>query len=259
MFKALRVFILLVIFLLVALSSWRTTTRLASWNDTLQIALYPINADQRPATQKYIESLTPGDFAAMGKYFGDEAKRHGLTMLYPVRVTLAPPVSALPPPIPHGGQALEILWWSLSMRYWAWRHSTNAGIRPDIRVFLLYHDPAITTKLQDSTGLDKARIGIANLFAERQMHGSNLVVTTHETLHTLGATDKYDRQTNLPIFPAGYGDPAQDPLYPQEHAELMAGRIAIDATRADIPQSLAQTRIGPETAAEIGWIKKQKP
>jgi hypothetical protein len=76
----------------------------------------------------------------------------------------------------------------------------------------------------------------------------------HELLHTLGSTDKYALGTNLPLYPHGFADPAAEPRYPQTKAELMAGRIPLDARTATIPRDLEQTLIGPITATEIGWL-----
>jgi hypothetical protein len=151
---------------------------------------------------------------------------------------------------------LDAVTWSLKMRWWAWRNTPATDIRPDIRMYLLYYDPATHTSVPDSAGLAKGQIGVANLFATRRMSGSNLVVSTHELLHTLGATDKYDLQTGLPRFPEGYADPELNPPLPQQMAEIMAGRIPVDATHTNIPESLDDTLIGPQTAREIGWIKK---
>jgi hypothetical protein len=74
-------------------------------------------------------------------------------------------------------------------------------------------------------------------------------------LHTLNATDKYDLDTTLPRYPDGYAEPEKKPLYPQEYAELMGGRIPIDEHNAVIPKSLNYTLIGEKTAREIGWLK----
>ena len=52
------------------------------------------------------------------------------------------------------------------------------------------------------------------------MTGRNSIVITHELLHTVGASDKYDLRTGSPLFPSGYGDRDQDPLYPQERIRL---------------------------------------
>ena len=79
-----------------------------------------------------------------------------------------------------------------------------------------------------------------------------LFVATHELFHTLGATDKYDA-AGQPLFPEGYADPYLEPRLPQYKAEIMAGRVPLTDGRAEIPMSLADTVIGYQTAAEIGW------
>ena len=81
------------------------------------------------------------------------------------------------------------------------------------------------------------------------------IVATHELLHTLGASDKYDPATNLPLHPTGYAEPYLEPRYPQQFAEIMGGRIPESSGRARIPSNLAETVIGPDTAREIGWRK----
>jgi len=81
------------------------------------------------------------------------------------------------------------------------------------------------------------------------------MVIAHELLHTLGATDKYDPVNDAPVFPDGYGDPRQSPLYPQKFAELMAGRRMLSATSWEQPSGLDEVVIGPATAIEIRWRK----
>ena len=98
-------------------------------------------------------------------------------------------------------------------------------------------------------------MGVVNAFAERGMKGSNNVVIAHELLHTLGATDKYSPDGNLPRFPEGFADPDALPLYPQQRAEIMAGRIPISETRAEIAAGMKQVVIGAKTAREISWTK----
>ena len=81
------------------------------------------------------------------------------------------------------------------------------------------------------------------------------MVLAHELLHTVGATDKYDFSTGLPLYPIGYADPVQQPRYPQQRAELMGGRVPLSADKADIPRNLNQTTVSALTAREIGWLK----
>ncbi|MDP5240535.1 hypothetical protein Q9Q94_13405 [Uliginosibacterium sp. 31-16] len=256
MYKRLRIGILLFILLTVAISAWRANAKVTGWKSTLQVALFPINADGSTASQRYIEALQPESIEPISKYLGEQASAHGLQMLYPVRVSLGPVIRTLPPPQPRGGSALDAIRWSLSMRWWAWRHTPATAIHPDVRLYLLYYDPATHTSVPDSAGLAKGQIGIAHLFATRTMHGSNLVVSTHELLHTLGATDKYEPRNGLPRFPEGYAEPARTPRLPQLQAEIMAGRIPRDEEHAEIPVSLDETLIGPVTAREIGWARQ---
>jgi hypothetical protein len=53
------------------------------------------------------------------------------------------------------------------------------------------------------------------------------------------------------VYPAGYGEPLREPLWPQRHAEIMGGRIAVSEREAMIPKSLRYVVIGPDTASEI--------
>jgi hypothetical protein len=125
----------------------------------------------------------------------------------------------------------------------------------DIKLYVLYHDPANYQVLQHSTALSKGRIGIVNVYASPAYAKQNKVVIAHELAHTVGARDKYNLDTNQPLYPAGYAQPEQAPLYPQNFAELMAGRTPISETQAETPKSLGFTIIGETSAKEIGWLK----
>ena len=256
MFKRLRIGLLLFILLTVAISAWRSHAKVTGWQSTLQVALFPINADGSAASQRHIEALQAASVEPIATWLNEQASRHGLTMLYPVRVSLGPSLTQHPPLQPQGGSVLEAVRWSLSMRWWAWRHTPDTTIRPDVRLFLLYYNPDTHPNVPDSAGLTKGQFGVVHLFASNTMQGSNLVVTAHELLHTLGATDKYDPRNGLPRFPAGYAEPTREPRLPQPFAEIMGGRIPLDEAHAEIPASLAETLVGPQTAAEIGWQKQ---
>jgi hypothetical protein len=121
-------------------------------------------------------------------------------------------------------------------------------------MFVLYHDPATTPSVPHSLGLQKGLLGVVYAFADRDMTGSNNIVIAHELLHTVGASDKYHAGDDRPLFPAGYADPQQEPLYPQERAEVMAGRRMLSEQEWDMPHGLREVVVGPETAAEIRWI-----
>jgi hypothetical protein len=140
------------------------------------------------------------------------------------------------------------------LRWFAARSAEVPGRAPArVRLFLLYHDTVTLERVPDSHGLQKGLVGVVHLFADSAMAARNDIVIAHELLHTVGASDKYDLGTGMPRFPIGYADRDQDPLYPQERAEIMAGRRALSASEWEMPGTLARVVVGPETALEIRW------
>jgi hypothetical protein len=253
MWKRLRIAVLLLILLFVALNTYFDRVYSTDWNIPLRIAAFPINADGSTVTASYIGQQPADSFQRIETFFEQEAQHYGLQMERPIRLTLAPPLSEAPPELDPGGGAFSAILWSLRIRYWAWRVDAPPGPAPDIKLFVLYHDPAISPALPHSLGLQKGLLGVVHVFADAGMKGSNDTVIAHELLHTLGATDKYDLASDQPIHPDGFAEPQREPLYPQSFAELMAGRIPVSSTEAQTPQSLQQVLIGPKTANEIGW------
>jgi len=254
MWKRLRIFILLVILATVMQQSMHEDAAL-DWKRNFYVALYPVNADQSAEVGAYIKTLSADDFEPVAEYFATQAQHYQLNLRRPVEIKLGAEVKRVPPPPPEKGNFLNVMLWSLQFRYFAWVNSPKLSIKPDIRLYLLYHDPKKYNSLTHSTALNKGRIGRVNLFADHRDDNTNLVVLAHELLHTVKATDKYDISTNLPLYPDGYAAPEQQPRYPQPLAELMGGRVPISEHEAKIPASLQRTMIGIKTAREIGWIK----
>jgi hypothetical protein len=252
-FKTLRIAILLGVLLVAAVSTCEDRMRTTRWREPLFVSIYPIAADDSPVTRAYLAALDADRFKPIDRFFSREAARHGLATGEPVRTRLRAELPERPPQRAPDAGVLATALWSLHLRYWAWRVSGHAGEPEDIRLFLLYHDPALTPTVPHSLGLTKGLIGVVYAFAAADMNGANDVVIAHELLHTVGATDKYDPQTDLPRFPDGYGDPRQRPLYPQLTAELMAGRRMLAPGRCRQAQSLDEVVIGPVSALEIRW------
>jgi len=119
---------------------------------------------------------------------------------------------------------------------------------------VLYNDPQLNPRVAHSLGLKKGLLGVVHGFAAQAQEGGNNVVIAHELLHTVGASDKYDLQTNLPLFPIGYAEPDKQPLLPQEFAEIMAGRLQLAPGVMRQADSLSEVMIGEYTAREIRWI-----
>ncbi|MBU1192554.1 MAG: hypothetical protein KKA36_08180 [Gammaproteobacteria bacterium] len=255
-FRTLRIGLLLLLLIGVAGDAWLTRLRTTNWVHPLWVSVYPINADGSAATARYIATLSNESFAPVEAFFASEANRYGVPQSSPMQLRLAPELQTMPPAPPANGQRLAVMMWSLKMRFWAWNTArANHDTSSNIQVFVQYFDPALTDRVAHSLGLQKGLVGVVNAFASRKMTGQNNVVIAHELLHTVGATDKYDPHSSLPIHPQGFAEPDRKPLYPQVIAEIMGGRIPITERRAELPMSLGKTLVGPETAAEINWIK----
>jgi len=254
MLTLLRKGVLVYILILVAVGHWLTTQRTTSWERPLSVAVYPINGDGSQRSAQFIKSLEWNSFKVIDEFMTAEAKHYGMKIKEPVHTVLAGPVEDQPPTPPLGGNVLQIMLWSLTLRYWSW--SVDRGADPpssDVEIYVRYFDPDTSPRLAHSLGLQKGMIGVVNAFASPQQAGSNKVIIAHELLHTLGASDKYDPATGQPVYPSGYAEPGADPPLPQKLAELMGGRIPVSATDSTIPRSLDEVIIGTVTGQEIRW------
>jgi hypothetical protein len=252
--KALRIAVLLLVLIIVAAGAWLDRKGSTSWKEPLWVGIYPINADGSASADRYIDSLSEATFADIETFFEREGPRFKAGLAQPVHMVLYPRSSQLPPSLPQGASRLSVMLWSLKLRWFASRASAAPGRAPPrVRLFVLYHDPQSLTSVPDSHGMQKGLVGVIHAFADKSMARTNNVVVAHELLHTLGATDKYVDGTGQPRYPDGFADPAQKPLYPQMRTELMAGRRAVSATDAEMPDSLRDVVVGPLTAQEIHW------
>jgi hypothetical protein len=254
MFKKIRIAILLFILFLVGANAYLTKLRSTDWDQSLAVVIYPVNGDNSPAAAKYINTLERETFRPIEQFVQIEGESYGLSLTDPVLFELAPEVGTLPPPAPFGANIFAIMFWSLKIRYWAWKNDTYEGPLANIKIFVLFFDPQIHKQLDHSLGLKEGHICMVKAFASRHQAARNNVIIAHEMLHTLGATDKYDMQTLQPNYPEGYAGPDQKPLYPQKYGEIMGRAIAISETEFTEPPSLGYTMIGSQTAREIKWI-----
>lgn len=254
MWQKLRIIVLLLILATVIQQSWLEKVDL-NWKHNFYVAVYPVNADNSANVSDYLRTLRRDDFEALAQYYAEQSQPYQLGLRRPIEVQLGAQVDAIPPAPPVNGNILDTIFWSLQFKYFAWLHSPKVNVKPEIRLYLLYHDLLTSPKLSHSTALNNGRIGRVNLFGDSKYAKQNLVIIAHELLHTLNATDKYDLNTTLPIFPEGYAEPDKSPLYPQDLAEIMGGRVPTDQSHANIPKDLQQTIIGKKTAREIGWLK----
>jgi hypothetical protein len=257
MWRKLRIAFLLIILGIAAWSNWYDRLSTTDWDETLWIGVYPINAEGSEVTASYIETLTPQRILDIEQFINSEAREYGVGIGRPVRIDLFPEVREHPPELAPGASVLQRAWWSLKLRMYARRNMRAPGYAPpQIRIFVLYHDPSFTQAVPHSVGLQKGLVGVVHAYADRDMTRPNSVVIAHEILHTLGASDKYQLDNLAPLYPIGYAEPDREPLYPQDLTEIMAGRRAVDEQTFEMPDSLADVRVGHATALEIRWISE---
>lgn len=253
----LRLALLLVVLACVALGAWLDRSRSRDWDGTLRVTVYPAAATGDEIARSHAAGLTADDFAAVGAFFVGQSREYGVAVDPPLRIRVSHAASGLPPALPDRPGPLTIALWSLRLRWYAARVAWKDSLpSPDIQIFATFSPIGPDAgPLPDSVGLSKGLVAVAHLYAGKQAAGSNQVVLAHELLHTLGATDKYERATGQPRVPEGLGEPDRKPLYPQRIGEIMAGRIATGPQAATIAQELSVMRVGPLTAREIGWVR----
>lgn len=245
---------LLLALVAVASQAWLERAGARDWTEPLWVGIFPIGADDDPVTEAYLGTLQRTSFDDIERFFASEGREYAVGLDRPVHIELYPRITQRPPALPAQAGWLRTASWSLAMRWYAWRASASAAGAPaNIRLFVEYHAPGRLAVLPHSLGLSKGLMGVVHAYADRGHEGGNNIVIAHELLHTLGATDKYDLATLLPLYPEGFAEPAREPRYPQPRAEIMAGRRAISAREAEMPASLTETLIGPVTAREIAW------
>ncbi|SEF68807.1 hypothetical protein SAMN05444390_101234 [Marinobacterium lutimaris] len=250
----LRVFLLLVLVLILALYLLLSSTRSVDWQNPVVVRIYPINADGDAVTQSYVEQLDDRSFDDIETFFAREGYRYRIGLSAPVSVDLAPSIDSQPPKTPTQASIVEALWWAIKMRFWVWWQDGWQANDADVRIFMSFYAPGNPQGQQHSLGLQKGNIGLVNGYADPEHQGINNFVAAHELLHTLGASDKYDMKTGKPLWPDGFADPVKEPLFPQQRAEIMGGRVQVTPGWSLLPPSLSHAIIGSATAIEIGWL-----
>jgi len=256
-FAKIRVTILLLALIGFSLVAAHQTVYTRNWNQTLEVTVFPINADGHLVTNEYIKSLSDDTFHIINQWGVREAERHDLTLSTPFNFRLGDQIHKRPPPFPHDKTPLDVVWWGLKFRWWAFRNTPeDDGNLTRVRLFVMYHEGTEGQTLAHSLGMQKGLMGLVHAFADHEYTQPNNVVIAHEVLHTVGASDKYGSGGN-PQYPVGFADPNRNPLYPQRSAEVMAGRIPTSQFGSYMAESLRSVTVNKYTAYEINWLNDE--
>ena len=258
MFKIIRILVLLIILM----SVWTTLSLQKNvgddWNTSLDIRIIPVIADSSPKTARFVGQLDQKHFANIRRYLISQGKRYQQDLQSVVSIKIANAITKPPPVTPNTNQStLDIILWSLKLRWWAWRNQADDYHAKQIRMYVLYQSPEGEQPLPHSTGLQNGLIGLIQARADARNRSLHATIITHELLHVFGASDKYDITTGQPLFPQGYANTDDGKRYPQNRAEIMARAIPLSNGKFEVATRLGQTVIGRDTANEIGWISSK--
>jgi hypothetical protein len=253
-FKWIRISLLFLLLLIISAYSVLTSAHVTSWEEPLHVVIYPLNGDGSRKVADYIESIDEDVFLPIEEFIREEAEGYGLELEDPILIHMGPEIKNLPPEPPEKQNPFYIMFWSLRLRYWAFKNDTYDG-QKDIRIFVLYNKTGTGAEtLERSLGLKKGLIGLVRSPAGASAEPYTNFIIAHEMMHTIGAYDKYDKKTLFPRFPEGFAEPELEPLYPQELAEIMGGRIPLGKGDFAQVRGLNEVVIGEKTAMEIKWI-----
>ena len=201
-------------------------------------------------------------FPALEARLASEYHRYGGRLARPVQFTVFGPVTVDRAPPPDPDAALSSLA-RHAYEQWRWTHAVDeVSHLPardfDSRIYVLARAPREANRdwVEGSSELG-GRVGVARIDLDATVVDLALFVVTHEFLHTLGASDKYDA-TGRALIPDGLVEPGRVPLYPQRYAEVMTRNLVLAPGRERPPDSLSELGVGVETASEIGWLSSDR-
>jgi len=252
--------LLLVLFVVAAWAAGVTRGRSArrAWDRPLPVAV--VLVARAPPPEAAAARLRVGIEELSRRLEAEFARHRGEAPYPPFAFTVAGPVAwdGAFPLAPASAGPLDRL--SHAFRLWRalGRIDAAAGVAPelyDARVYVLLEPPLAggPRTFAEGSGAAGGEIGLVRAWADPSDATLALTAAAHELLHCLGASDKYDAAGHA-LEPEGLADPGLSPRYPQRHAEWMVGEVPLGPGQGRLPASLAEIRIGPATAREIGWL-----
>jgi hypothetical protein len=260
-FRRIRIAVLLAILALVLAYAWRDVRGRklrTQWTAPVDVALVLLRTDRlEPGTLELVTDALP----ALEARLADELARYRSGSMKPFRFTAFGPVDLETRPPKPGEGFLETLSYSYELFFYLRRIDKSVELsrgKFDSTIYLVTRRPRGDRSFIEGTSQQGGRVGIVEVDLDHGMAPFALFVATHELLHTLGATDKYDASGRA-LVPDGLGEPDRVPLYPQRYAEVMARNVVLAPGRERPPKTLDEIRIGALTAREIGWTTAAPP
>ena len=260
-FFYIRVGVLLTVLAGVLLWAWRDVRQRRArneWDHTLTVAIVLVRLER--VDDAAIAALR-AQLSPLEDRLAAELTRYRPGAPPPFRFELIAPVDGSPPPpAPSSDGPVDLARYALALKGYVRDIDARAAIDADlydVRIYLALRRPrqALRT-LAEGRSEQGGRIGVVEVEIDTEAEGAHLplVVVTHELMHTLGASDKYDAAGRTSV-PLGLAEPERVPQYPQRFAEIMARNRPVSATEEKVPESFQQIAVGNETAREIGWLR----
>lgn len=245
----------LVVVLLFAASRWLRDRARAEWNRPQRVAfvIVPIG----PVEAAPIAALAARK-AKLEEVLTHELHRRRPTPDRPFQISVRGPAAlAVAPPEPEGDGYFDLA--AYAWHRWRWTRAVDASLSLDTdaydsRIYVAVHAPVGKTEYVEGASDQGGHVGVVSCYLDASTIDWALAVATHELMHTLGATDKYDLATGLPLVPDGLAEPQREPLYPQRAAEVMARGVPLGPTTERPLAELDELKVGDATAREIGWL-----
>ena len=251
-------FILFVV-VLYAVRDLRSRRARNDWGKTVDVAVVLVHVDGKPRVDDAALRGLRERVGALEDRLRAEAERHHPGMPPPFRVRVFGPVDvASAAPTPESDGILALAQQSVAMKRWLANVDPNASVAPELWDTRIYVN-AVGSNLHEQSFVEGqseqgGRIGVVNVDLDESMIDLTLFVVSHELMHTLGASDKYDPNGRASV-PDGLAEPTRTPLYPQRFTEVMARNRPISPSAEVLPESLDELSVGTATAREIGWLQ----
>ncbi|MDW8280458.1 MAG: hypothetical protein RMK29_02020 [Myxococcales bacterium] len=256
--KAVRVTVLLLV--LGAVLAWSGRMELrrrarAHWNHTLPVEVVLLRHGSVPPQTVHL--LIEG-FPRLERMLARELARYrpGAPPPFSFRAHGPVPIDELPPEPPaslrlwHRAAHYVRLERYLARVHERGRLQLRSGV---LRLYVITEPPH--NRLRFVEGFGGGEIGVVRAALDDTNLDQALLAMAHELLHCLGAMDKYDDAGHA-IVPDGLAEPDRVPLYPQRYAEVMVGEVPMKPDEGRLVETLAEVRVGPTTAQEIGWLQR---